>query len=204
MSCCRRVTVRCPCNRVSCATVRQLKFWEGLRHAKDNPGVCSGSGGFLLIAGLVCAARGRPGVVKKTPLDVNSTTHLSGQAEKLNPATGELEANPVKATSITKSDAKVSDDKIVAFTNSTCLVIDEGDVPDCVPGDDERLITASVEYFATDRVTAEAVNDPKYLLPRPRRSTASRTSGPSTSRRRPTPTGTARPAAPSTRSTCER
>ena len=104
-----------------------------------------------------------PGVVKKTPLDVNSTTHLSGQAEKLNPATGELETNPVKATSITKSDAKVSDDRIVAFTNSSCLVIDEADVPDCVPGDDERLISASTDVFATHRKTALAVNEGKYL-----------------------------------------
>ncbi len=69
----------------------------------------------------------------------------------------------VKATSITKSDAKVSDDRVVAFTNSSCLVIDEGDVPDCVPGDDERLISASTDVFATDRKTALAVNEGKYL-----------------------------------------
>ena len=55
--------------------------------------VLFGLGGFLLIAGFV-ALLWAPGVVKKTPLDVNSTTHLSGQAEKLNVATGELEANP--------------------------------------------------------------------------------------------------------------
>lgn len=124
--------------------------------------VLFGLGGFLLIAGLV-ALLWAPGVVKKTPLDVNSTTHLSGQAEKLNPATGELEANPVKAISVTKSDAKVSDDKVVAWTNSTCLVIDKDDVPDCVDGDDERLISADTDVFATDRKTALAVNDGKYL-----------------------------------------
>ncbi len=124
--------------------------------------VLFGLGGFLLIAGLV-ALLWAPGVVKKTPLDVNSTTHLSGQAEKLNVASGELEANAVKATSITKSDAKVSDDKIVAFANSSCLVIDEDDVPDCVDGDDERLISASTDVFATDRKTALAVNEGKYL-----------------------------------------
>ena len=93
-----------------------------------------GLGAFLLVAGLVCLVWA-PGVVKKTPIDVNSTTHLSGQVEKLNVATGELESSPVKATSITKSDAKTSDDTVVAWTNSTCLVIDENDVPDCVDGE---------------------------------------------------------------------
>ncbi len=70
-----------------------------------------------------------PGVVKKTPLDVNSTTHLSGEAEKLNVATGELESNPVKATSVTKSDSKTSSDTVVAWTNTSCLLIDRDDCP---------------------------------------------------------------------------
>ena len=124
--------------------------------------VLFGLGGFLLIAGLV-AALWAPGVVKKTPLEVNSTTHLSGEAAKLNTATGELDSNPVLATSITKSDTKISDDKVIAFTNSSCLVIDEGDVSDCVDGDDPRLISASTDVFATDRVTGLAVNDGRYL-----------------------------------------
>ena len=93
--------------------------------------VLFGLGGFLLIAGLVCLLWA-PGVVKKTPVDVNSTTHLSGQVEKLNISTGELESNPANATSVTKSDSKASDDEVVVWTNSTCLVIDEDDVPDCV------------------------------------------------------------------------
>ena len=50
------------------------------------------------------------------------------------------------------------------FVNSLCLVIDEGDVPDCVDADDPegRLISASTDVFATDRSTAEAVNG-EYL-----------------------------------------
>ena len=124
--------------------------------------VLFGLGGFLLIAGLVCLLWA-PGVVKKTPVDVNSTTHLSGQAKKLNVSTGELESNPVNATSVTKSDSKVSDDKIVVWANTTCLVVDRDDVPDCVDGDDPRLVSASTDVFATDRKTALAVNDSKYL-----------------------------------------
>ena len=95
--------------------------------------VLFGLGGFLLVAGLVCWLWA-PGVVKKTPLDVNTTTHLSGQAQKLNTATGELDSNPVNATSITKTDSKASDDKIVVWANSSCLVIDKDNPPDCVDG----------------------------------------------------------------------
>ena len=124
--------------------------------------VLFGLGGFLLVAGLVCLLWA-PGVVKKTPVDVSTTTHLSGQAQKLNVSTGELESNLVKATSVTKTDAKVSDDEVVAWTNSTCLVIDQNDVPECVDAEDERLVSADTDVFATDRVTALAVNDSQYL-----------------------------------------
>ena len=124
--------------------------------------VLFGLGGFLLVAGLV-ALLWAPGVAKKTPIDVTSVTHLSGEAAKLNVATGELESNPVKATSITKSDSKVSDGDVVAFTNSSCLLIDTNDPPDCVDGNDARLISASTDVFATDRVTALSVNKSKYL-----------------------------------------
>ena len=44
-------------------------------------------------------------------------------------------------------------------------MIDEGDVPYCVDENDDRLVSASSDVFATDRRTAEAVNDPKYLPP---------------------------------------
>lgn len=115
-------------------------------------------GAFLLVAGLV-ANYWAPDVVKKTPLDVDSTTRLEGTATKLNPATGELEDLDVKATSVTQVDSEASSEDTVVFVNTTCLVVDEGDVPDCVDAKDpqKRLVNASSDVFATDRVTAEAV-----------------------------------------------
>lgn len=124
--------------------------------------VLFGLGGFLLVAGLV-ALLWAPGVVKKTPVDVDTTTHLSGTVSKLNVATGTMETNPVKVTSITKADSKHSDNDVVAFTNSTCVVIDTDNPPDCVNGDDPRLVTATTDVFATNRRTAIAVNSSKYL-----------------------------------------
>lgn len=125
--------------------------------------VLLGLGAFLLVTGLL-ATVWAPGQVERTPLDTDSVTRLSGDADKLNPASGETEAIDVKATSVTKADSKRSDDNVIVFVNTTCLVIDEGDVPDCVDADDPqaRLVSATSDVFATDRYDAVAVNG-KYL-----------------------------------------
>jgi hypothetical protein len=120
--------------------------------------VLLGLGAFLLVAGVLATAWA-PGVVKKTPLDVNQLTHLDGTVKKLDPATGELNENPVKVQSITQADSDASDDKTVVFVQTTCVVIDVDNAPDCVDGDDPRLVDASTDVFATDRVTAVAVPD---------------------------------------------
>ena len=60
-------------------------------------------------------------------------------------------------------DDDLSDDDVVAFVNTKCVNIDENDPPDCLEGDDERLIQNSTDTFATDRRTALAVDDEKYL-----------------------------------------
>ena len=125
-------------------------------------------GTFLVVIGLM-AALWAPGQVKRTPLDTDSVTKLAGNADKLNPATGEVENIDVQATSITKADTEYSDDDVIVFENTLCLVIDDGSgtVPDCVPSDDpqERLVTASTDVFATDRRDATAVNESAYVPP---------------------------------------
>lgn len=119
-------------------------------------------GAFLLVIG-VLGQTYASNKLRKTPLDVNSVTHLTGTAT-LNGPDGQ-EKFPVRVTSTTKSDTAKSDDAVVVFKNSSCVVRDEGDVPDCVSNDDPdgRLLTASTDDFATDRETALAVNSPKYL-----------------------------------------
>ena len=126
--------------------------------------VLVGLGSFLLVAALTVVLWGGE-AVKKTPLDTDSVTNLSGTADKLNPATGDVESLQVKAASVTKADSELSDDDVVVFVNTTCLVIDEGDTPQCVDESDDRLVSASSDVFATDRQTAEAVNDPQYVPP---------------------------------------
>lgn len=118
-----------------------------------------GFGGFLLIAGLV-ATFYAPGAVKKTPLDVNTTTHLSGKAAKLDTATGAFVTKPIKAVSITKTDSKNSNGSTVLWTNVNCVVIDTNNPPACVDGKDPRLLTASTDVFATSRTTGLATSSP--------------------------------------------
>ncbi len=122
--------------------------------------VLFGLGGFLLIAGLVALVYA-PGAVKKTPLDVNSTTRLSGEAARLDTASGAFVSKPIKAESITKVDSKASDSATAIFTSSSCVVFNTGNVPSCVDGKDPRLLTASTDVFASDRKTALATTSSK-------------------------------------------
>ncbi len=120
------------------------------------------AGGFLLVLGILAQVYA-PGQLMKTPLDVNVTTQLSGTAQL---SDGEkLVSGPVNAVSITHSDTAKSDGDVIVFSNSSCLVKAVGDPPNCVSSDDpqNRLILASTDNFATDRVDGLAVNDPKYL-----------------------------------------
>ncbi|MFB9314849.1 DUF3068 domain-containing protein [Nocardioides plantarum] len=132
--------------------------------------VLFGLGAALLAIGLV-AAIWAPGRVKQTPVDVDTTTRLEGTAAKLDAATGELSApRPIKIYSLTQTDSKVSDDKVVAFVNTQCVVFsDQGDIPDCGPpteqgaDTDPRVVDIGIDRFTTDRVTAEGVPSKGYI-----------------------------------------
>lgn len=120
--------------------------------------VLTGLGGFLLATGLLMWLF-VPGTVKKTPLNVNSTTKLTGQANVL-PSGG---SSAVKAVSYSVADGTTSDSHVVVFDNFTCVV------KASLPGDCTKdtaagspLITASTDRFATDRTTALALQDGTY------------------------------------------
>ncbi|MEO6512188.1 MAG: DUF3068 domain-containing protein [Nocardioides sp.] len=124
--------------------------------------VLAGLGGFLVMLAIL-AKFYAPGQLMKTPLDVDSTTNAAGMAT-LGDATS---PEAVKGTQLTRADSAKSDGDVVVFVSSSCLIFDRDDAPACVNADDpdQRLISAGVDNFATDRVTALAVNDPKYLPP---------------------------------------
>jgi Porin PorA len=118
--------------------------------------VLLGLGVFLVIAG-VLALVWAPGVVKKTPLDVDTTTVYEGEAAKLDPATGAFDKKPAYAIRETKADSEKSDDDTVIMVETACAVFDTGGAQVCVNGNDPDLITASIDIFAEDRVSALAV-----------------------------------------------
>ncbi len=125
--------------------------------------VLFGLGG-LLLAVAVLALAWAPGVVKKTPLDVDTTTVYEGQAAKLDSATGTFETKPAYAIRRTKADSGKSDDNTVLMVETACAVFDTGGAKECVNGNDPDLITASIDIFAEDRVSAQAVES-KNLPP---------------------------------------
>lgn len=125
-----------------------------------------GLGSLLLMVGIICVTWA-PGQAKRTPLDVDTITVLDGTAKKLDSSTGELVETPVKAYSVTKVDSEVSDGDVVVWQQYSCLMVDDGNLPaapNCLQYDDPRAITApEPEFFATDRRTAEAVDNAGYL-----------------------------------------
>jgi len=100
----------------------------------------------------------------KTPLNVDEIIHVDGTAQVPN-AKGKIQDTPVLAWSVYHVDTSLSDSKVVSFQNSQCLVKDIGNPTGCVSSDDpqDRLLSATTDDYATDRRTAESVNDPKYL-----------------------------------------
>jgi hypothetical protein len=125
--------------------------------------VLLGLGAFLLIAG-VLAVSYAPGVVKKTPLDVDTKTVYAGEAAKLDPLTGAFDKKPAYAIRLTLADSKKSSDDHVLMVETACAVFDTGGAQECVNGNDPDLITATIDTFAEDRVSALAVTD-KNLPP---------------------------------------
>ena len=163
--------------------------------------VLIGLGAFLVMAA-VMAQVWAPGVVKRTPIDVNDTTNLSGHVQKFDATTGKLKSDPAYAVILTKVDSHASDGDVAVFAQTTCVVVDNGTPHVCIDDSDPRLVTAEIDVFATDRVRPRCRSTTQVP---PRRRRAARGPGQQVAlrrgRRRPTRTGTAGSARPWTRST---
>jgi Porin PorA len=71
---------------------------------------------------------------------------------------------PITVQNITQTDADRSDDDVAVWITGSCVVENaDGEAPPCVDGEDPRLISASEDTFATDRVTALAVPNDDYV-----------------------------------------
>lgn len=120
-----------------------------------------GIGAFLLIAGIL-AMVWAPGAVKKTPLDVNTTTLLTGEAAKID-AAGEMVTKPIYAENVTRVDSEESTDDTAVWNQNSCVAFGTGghcfakDDPNTVIVPKDEVVTASSDIFGTDRVSAEGL-----------------------------------------------
>lgn len=122
-------------------------------------------GAFLLIAGAI-AQFWASDAAKRTPLDTDSFTRLTGSASGVLVDKDDTESvKPVKYTVHTQADPNASTSDVVAFVETSCINVDEGDPADCLDVSDDRVVNNSFEKFATDRHTALAVADQAKYIP---------------------------------------
>lgn len=136
--------------------------WEGnTAMRKHLAPALAGIGFFLLVAGII-ASVWAPGVVKKTPLKVDTTTLLSGEAAKID-TSGRMITKPIYAENRTMVDSSVSDDSTVVWSQRSCVAFGtEGRCfdqrnPNRIVVPTDELVTGSSLVFGSDRVTAEGV-----------------------------------------------
>ncbi len=99
---------------------------------------------------------------KKTPLDLNITQRSSGNAALLDGATNTTKNVAVRATRVVRSDSHASNGKNTTVNESLCIVVVQGDTPDCVRSSDPRLLSVTTDRVTTDRKSAQAVHVAKY------------------------------------------
>lgn len=99
---------------------------------------------------------------KRTPLDLNITQKSSGPATLLDPATGKDRQVQLRATRIVRTDSAASDGTNTTVFETLCIVIVQGNTPDCVTKNDPRLLSATSDRVTANRKTAESVHIPKY------------------------------------------
>jgi hypothetical protein len=116
---------------------------------------------FLTIAAI--AQFWATGAAERIPLDSYQRTYLTGPGDVLDPATGKTSHEQIKITNITQVDDQVSTGSVVVFVTATCVNHDIGDPADCLTKADPRMISVSKLNYASDRHTAMAIDDPRYV-----------------------------------------
>jgi hypothetical protein len=99
---------------------------------------------------------------KKFPLDVDVTLHSTGTATLLDSHTLKNKQVDLRATQIVRTDSKASDGTNTTLFETLCIVIVQGETPDCVRSPDPRLLNATTDRVVVNRKTLEAVNGTKY------------------------------------------
>ena len=124
--------------------------------------VLIGIGVFALVlaAGLRFYA---PSHAEKTPLNLDITLLATGPAT-LPGSTGAPEQTSLNATRHVRTDSVASNSEVTVVQETLCIVKAVNNPNECVSDKDpqHRLVNFSTDRVASDRKTAESVNDPKY------------------------------------------
>jgi hypothetical protein len=101
---------------------------------------------------------------KKTPLDLNITQVSSGPGKILDSATLQTKEVQLRATRVVKTDTSASNGTNTTVLETLCIVIVDGNTPNCVTKDDpqQRLMSVSRDRVTADRKNAESVHVAKY------------------------------------------
>ena len=121
-----------------------------------------GLGAFFLTSAAIAQFWAKD-AAERIPLDSYQRTYLTGPGDVLDSATGKTTREQVKITNITQVDDKLSTGSVVVFVTSTCVNHDIGDPADCLTKRDPRMISVTKLNYASDRHTAMAIDDPKFV-----------------------------------------
>ena len=121
-----------------------------------------GLGAFFLTSAAIAQFWAKD-AAERIPLDSYQRTYLTGPGDVLDSATGKTTREQVKITNITQVDDKLSTGSVVVFVTSTCVNHDIGDPADCLKKSDPRMISVTKLNYASDRHTAMAIDDPKFV-----------------------------------------
>ena len=76
---------------------------------------------------------------KKTPIDLDVVIRSTGSGQIFNPTTGQMDTHQIRATRTVRSDSHDSDAKNTTVQEVLCLVIVQGNTPDCLHSTDAAL-----------------------------------------------------------------
>jgi hypothetical protein len=99
---------------------------------------------------------------KKTPLNLDITQISSGPAKVFDLASGHLKDVRLRATRIVRTDSSASDSTNTTVDESLCIVIIQGNTPNCVRASDGRLLSLTTDRVTSNRKTAQAVHVPEW------------------------------------------
>jgi hypothetical protein len=99
---------------------------------------------------------------KKTPLDLDITTVANGTAQLVDPATGQPRTTQLRATRHVRTDSHASDSKNTTVDESVCIMVVQGDTPECADASDPRLLSVTTDRVTGNRKSGESVHVDAY------------------------------------------